>query len=43
MMREQKIITDRNIDLVEKDAIQNPYRREAILREHRVIYARSIH
>ncbi|MCC6154599.1 MAG: nucleotidyltransferase family protein [Candidatus Hydrogenedentes bacterium] len=42
MMDELKSILGRNVDLVEKDAIQNPYRRESILREHRVIYTRTI-
>lgn len=39
MMAELKAIVGREVDLVEKDAVRNPYRREAILREHRVIYA----
>lgn len=39
MMEELKSIFGRNVDLVEKDALRNPFRRNAILREHTVIYA----
>ena len=39
MMDELKAIVGRDVDLVEKDAVSNPYRRRAILREQRVIYA----
>ncbi|MEK7794278.1 MAG: nucleotidyltransferase family protein [Candidatus Hydrogenedentota bacterium] len=39
MMDELKSIFGRNVDLIEKDAVRNPFRRRAMLREHRVIYA----
>ena len=32
-------IFGREVDLVEKDALRNPFRRQAIMREHRIIYA----
>ncbi|MCX7014468.1 MAG: nucleotidyltransferase family protein [Candidatus Sumerlaeota bacterium] len=32
-------IIGRSVDLVEKDALRNPYRRHEILRTHEVIYA----
>ena len=39
-MRDQlRAIFGRDIDLLEKGALRNPYRRRAILAEHRVIYA----
>lgn len=39
-MRDQlQAIFGRDIDLVEKGALRNPYRRRAILAEHQVIYA----
>ena len=39
MMDELKVIFGRKVDLVEKDAIRNPFRRRAILSEHEVFYA----
>jgi predicted nucleotidyltransferase len=32
-------IFGRKVDLVEKKALRNPYRRQAILADHRVVYA----
>lgn len=39
MIDELKGIFGREVDLVEKDAIKNPFRREAILANNEVIYA----
>jgi len=39
MRDELKAVFGRDVDLVEKRALRNPYRRRAILAEHRVIYA----
>jgi len=39
MIDELKEIFGRKVDLVEKDAIRNPFRRHHILRNHEVIYA----
>jgi hypothetical protein len=39
MMGELKGMFGREVDLVEKDAIRNPFRRHSILTTHRVIYA----
>lgn len=39
MMDELSAIFGRRVDLVEKPAIKNPFRREAILSNHRVLYA----
>lgn len=39
MTDELRAIVGRDVDLVEKDAVRNPYRRRAILAEQRVIYA----
>jgi len=39
MIEELKIIFGRPVDLVEKSAITNPFRRHNILRTHQVIYA----
>jgi predicted nucleotidyltransferase len=39
MIQELKQIFHRNVDLVEKTAIQNPFRRQAILGSRRVVYA----
>ena len=39
MLDELKGIFGREVDLVEKDALRNPFRRRAILNEHRVVYA----
>jgi len=39
MIEELKTILGRPVDLVEKSAITNPFRRHNILRTHKVIYA----
>ena len=39
MTEELEEVFGRRVDLVEKDAIKNPYRRRAILAAHRVLYA----
>jgi predicted nucleotidyltransferase len=39
MMGELKEMFGREVDLVEKDAIRNPFRRHSILTTHQVIYA----
>lgn len=39
MMDELKAIFGREVDLVEKDALRNPFRRHAILSTRKVIYA----
>ncbi|MBI5723135.1 MAG: nucleotidyltransferase family protein [Planctomycetes bacterium] len=39
MIDELKTIFGRNVDLVEKTAITNPFRRHNILKTHKVIYA----
>jgi len=39
MLDELRDIFGREVDLVEKEALRNPFRRRAILNEHRVIYA----
>jgi len=39
MMAELKEMFGREVDLVEKDAIRNPFRRQSIMRTHQVIYA----
>ena len=39
MIDELKEIFGRDVDLVEKTAIRNPFRRHHILKSHRVIYA----
>ncbi len=39
MKDELKTIFGREVDLVEKEAIRNPYRRRAILSEQEVLYA----
>jgi predicted nucleotidyltransferase len=39
MIDELRGIFGRKVDLVEKDAIRNPFRRHHILRNHEVIYA----
>ncbi|MBN1593723.1 MAG: nucleotidyltransferase family protein [Candidatus Coatesbacteria bacterium] len=39
MQAELKGIFGREVDLVEEDAIRNPYRRRSILRDKEVIYA----
>lgn len=39
-MREELMgVFGRSVDLVEKDAIRNPFRRHEILKTHKVIYA----
>ena len=39
MIEELRTILGRPVDLVEKSAITNPFRRHSILRTHKVIYA----
>lgn len=39
MIDELKTIFGRKVDLVEKDSLRNPYRRQAILTGNEVIYA----
>ncbi|HHN46112.1 MAG TPA: DNA polymerase subunit beta [Planctomycetes bacterium] len=39
LTEELKDAFDRNVDLVEKDAIRNPFRRHNILNHHEVVYA----
>lgn len=39
-MREQlQLLFGRAVDLVEKDALRNPFRRHEILQNHKVVYA----
>lgn len=39
MKDELKTIFGREVDLIEKEAIRNPYRRRSMLAEHKVLYA----
>lgn len=39
MIDELKTIFGRKVDLVEKDSLRNPFRRERILADNEVIYA----
>lgn len=39
MMEDLKKIFGREIDLVEKDAVKNPFRRHHIMNNHEVVYA----
>lgn len=39
MTDELKVLFGRNVDLVEKDTLRNPFRRKAILDSHEVIHA----
>jgi len=39
MVAELEEVFGRRVDLVEKSAIQNPFRRRSILRAHEVLYA----
>jgi len=39
MRKELQDIFGRDVDLVEKDALRNPFRKHQILREHKVVYA----
>ena len=39
MIAELRRAFGRDVDLVERDAIRNPFRRQAILSSHRVVYA----
>ena len=39
MIDELKAIFQRDVDLVEKDAIRNPFRRRAILGQREILYA----
>lgn len=42
MRDELEALLGRNIDLVEKDAVRNPFRRREILRSHQVVYAAGL-
>ena len=39
MIDELKAVFGREVDLVEKDSVRNPFRRQAILADNEVIYA----
>jgi uncharacterized protein len=39
MREELQALLGRNVDLVEKNAVRNPFRRREILRSHQVVYA----
>lgn len=39
MIAEPETIFGRKVDLVEKQALRNPFRRSSILRNHEVVYA----
>lgn len=39
MKEELEVLFGRTIDLVEKEALRNPWRRDQILRNHKVLYA----
>lgn len=39
MRKELQDLFGRDVDLVEKDALRNPFRKHEILREHKVVYA----
>ena len=39
MRKELKDLFGRNVDIVEKDALRNPFRKQEILRKHKVVYA----
>ena len=39
MRKELQDLFGRDVDLVEKDALRNPFRKHEILREHEVVYA----
>ncbi len=39
MIEELKVIFGRDVDLVEKTAIRNPFRRQSILSSYQVLYA----
>ena len=39
MRDELKVLFNREVDLVEKGALQNPYRKRAILSAHEIVYA----
>lgn len=39
MEKELEELFGRRVDLVEKEAVENPFRRHEILRTHRVVYA----
>jgi len=41
MLEELRTMFGRNVDLVEKDAIRNPFRRRRILSHYEVVYAGS--
>jgi uncharacterized protein len=39
MQEELETVLGRKVDLVERDAVRNPFRRREILRSHQVVYA----
>jgi len=39
MRKELQDLFGRDVDIVEKDALRNPFRRQEILRRHKVVYA----
>ncbi len=39
MQRELENMFGRSVDLIQKEELQNPYRRDEILRSHQVLYA----
>ena len=39
MRKELQDLFGRNVDLVEKDALRNPFRKHEILQKHKVVYA----
>jgi hypothetical protein len=39
MQEELKTIFGREVDIVEKEGLQNPFRRKAILKNREVVYA----
>jgi len=41
LQRELEVMFGRKVDVAEKDALKNPYRRAEILKTYQVIYAAS--
>ncbi len=39
MRKELQDLFGRDVDIVEKDALRNPFRKQGILRKHKVVYA----
>ncbi len=39
MRKELQDLFGRDVDIVEKDALRNPFRKQEILRKHKVVYA----